>query len=64
MTAKEEIIAVVNDFPADASFDAISEKIRVMAAVRRSQASIAAGKFKTQEEVEKIFEGWVAKWQK
>jgi hypothetical protein len=64
MTAKEEIIAAVNEFPADASFDAISEKIRVMAAVRRSRASIAAGKFKTQEQVEEIFQGWAAKWQK
>jgi hypothetical protein len=64
MTEKEEILAVVNDCPANASFEAITEKLRVIAAVRRSRASVAAGKFKTHEQVEQIFERWAAEWQK
>lgn len=64
MTAKQEVLAVIKDFPEDASLEEISEKIRVFAAVRRSRASVAAGKFKTQEQVREIFDGWAKKWQK
>jgi hypothetical protein len=63
VTAKEEILALVSHFPPDASYDDISEKVQVMAAIRRSKASIAAGKCKTQEQVEEIFRGWADKWQ-
>ena len=42
--------------PEDASFEEISEELRIMASIRRGRADITAGRTKTQEEAEHLLE--------
>jgi len=48
--------------PENASLDEIIEELRIIAAVRRGRAEIAAGRFKTQKEVERLIESWATDW--
>ena len=48
--------------PENASLEDITEELRIMAAVRRGRDDIAAGRTKTQEEVEQLVESWATKW--
>jgi hypothetical protein len=62
VNAKDEIVALVNRMPANATFDAISEKIETIAALRRSQASVAAGRVKSHDEVKRWFHELSREW--
>ena len=44
------------------SLEEITEELRIMAAVRRGRADIAAGRTKTQEEAERLLESWATAW--
>ena len=58
MTDKQEVIEALSAMPEKVSLDEIIEEIRIMATVRRGRADIAAGRFKTQEEVERLVASW------
>ena len=62
MTDKQEVIEALNAMPENVSLDEIIEELRIMNAVRRGRADIAAGRTKTQEEVERLVESWATKW--
>jgi len=52
MTDKQAVIDALQRLPEDASIDEITEELRINSAIRRGSADIAAGRIKTQEEVE------------
>ena len=56
MTDKQEVIEALCTMPENVSLDEIIEELRIMAAARRGRAAIAAGRTKTQEEVN----GWLS----
>jgi predicted transcriptional regulator len=58
MTDKQEVIDALRSLPEDTSLEEIIEELRIMAAVRRGRAAIAAGRTKTHEEVEQLVESW------
>jgi len=58
MTDKQEVIEALSAMPENVSLDEIIEELGRMVAVRRGRAAIAAGRFKTQEEVEQIVASW------
>jgi predicted transcriptional regulator len=62
MTDKQEVIEALNAMPETVSLDEIIEELRIMAAVRRGRAAIAAGRTKTQQEVRQLVESWAESW--
>lgn len=58
MTDKQKVIEALSCMPENVSLDEIIEELRIMAAVRRGRADIAAGRFKTQEEVKQLVASW------
>jgi predicted transcriptional regulator len=58
MTDKQEVIEALSTMPEDASLEEIIEGLRIIAAVRRGRADIAAGRVKTQDEVEQLVASW------
>ena len=62
MTDKQAVIDALSRLPEDVSLDEITEELRIMAAVRRGRADIAAGRTKTHAEVEKLVESWATAW--
>lgn len=62
MTDKEAVLDALSRLPENASLEEITEELQVMAAVRRGRADVAAGRTKTQEEVEQLVESWATKW--
>lgn len=62
MTDKQTVIDAFQRLPEDASLEEITEELRIMAAIRRGRADVAAGRTKTQEEAEKLLESWATAW--
>ena len=62
MTDKQAVIDALQRLPEDASLEEISEELRIMAAIRRGRADVAAGRTKTQEEAERLLESWATAW--
>jgi len=62
MTDKQEVIAALDAMPENVSLDEIIEELGIIAAIRRGRADIAAGRFKTQKEVERLVESWATNW--
>ena len=62
MTDKQAVIDALGRLPENASLDEITEELRIMAAVRRGRADVAAGRTKTQQETEKLVESWASAW--
>lgn len=62
MNDKQAVIDALSRLPEDVSLDEITEELRIMAAVRRGRADIAAGRTKTHEEVKKLVESWATAW--
>ena len=62
MTDKQAVIHTLAAMPEDASLNEIIEARRIMAAVRRGRADIAAGRTKTQDEVKQLVESWAESW--
>ncbi len=58
MTDKQAAIELLSSLPEEASLDAMIEEMKVLAAVKRGRAAVAAGRTKTQEEVEELVESW------
>jgi len=62
MTDKQAVIDALERLPENASLEEITAELRVMAAIRRARADVAAGRTKTHEEAEKLFESWATAW--
>jgi predicted transcriptional regulator len=62
MTDKQAVIDALSRLPENVSLEEISEELQIMAAVRRGRADVAAGRTKTQQEVEQLVESWATKW--
>jgi len=62
MTDKQEVIEALNAMPENVSLDEVIEELRIMVAVRRGRADIAAGRTKTQREVKQLVESWAESW--
>jgi len=62
MTDKEAVLDALSRLPENVSLEEITEELQIMAAVRRGRADIAAGRTKTQEEVEQLVESWATRW--
>jgi len=58
MTDKQAVIDALSRLPENVSLEEISEELQIMAAVRRGRADVAAGRTKTQQEVEQLVESW------
>ena len=62
MTDKQAVIDALSRLPENASLEEITEELRIMAAVRRGREALAAGRTKTQEEVEQLVDSWATGW--
>lgn len=62
MTDKQAVIDALQRLPENASLEEIAEELRIMAAIRRGRADVAAGRTKTHEEAEQMLESWATAW--
>ena len=62
MTDKQAVIDALGRLPESATLDEIAEELRIMAAIRRGRGDVAAGRVKSQEEVERLFQSWATAW--
>ena len=62
MTDKQAVVDALQRLPENASLEEITEELRIMAAVRRGRADVAAGRTKTHEEVQALMESWATAW--
>lgn len=62
MTDKQAVVDALQRLPENVSLEEIREELRIMAAVRRGRADVAAGRSKTHEEVQDLPESWATKW--
>ena len=62
MTDKQAVLDALQRLPESATLDEIAEELRIMAAIRRGRADIAAGRTKTHEEAEELMESWATAW--
>jgi predicted transcriptional regulator len=62
MTDKQAVIDALGRMPESASLEEITEELRIMAAIRRGRADVAAGRTRTHEEAETLLESWATAW--
>jgi len=62
MTDKQAVLDALQRLPENATLDEIAEELRIMAAVRKGRSDVAAGRVKTQPEVELMFKSWASAW--
>ena len=62
MTDKQAVLDALQRLPENATLDEIAEELRIMAAVRKGRSDVAAGRVKTQPEVEQMFKSWASAW--
>jgi len=62
MTDKQAVVDALQRLPENASLEGITEELRIMAAVRRGRADVAAGRTKTHEEAQDLLESWATAW--
>lgn len=61
MTAKRMVLETVEQIPDDASFEEISKRIEVVAAIQKGLDSLDRGEGKSIDEVEKLVASWTTK---
>ena len=62
MTDKQAVLDALYRLPENASLDEIAEELRIMSAVRRGRADVAAGRARTHEEASQLLESWASAW--
>ena len=62
MTDKQAVVDALERLPEGASLEEIAEELRIMAAIRRGRADVAAGRAKAHDDVEKMIESWATTW--
>ena len=61
MSVKEAVLNAVHEMPDEVSFDDVLEQLEILAAIRRADDDIAAGRVYSQEEIEQEVETWFSK---
>ncbi len=61
MSVKEAVLNAVREMPEEVSFDEVLEQLEILAAIRRADEDIAAGRVYSQEEIELEVETWFSK---
>jgi predicted transcriptional regulator len=61
MSDKQMVLERVRQLPEDASVEAISEEVEILAALRRGVAAADAGHTRSHEEVKHLLAAWNAK---
>ncbi len=61
MSVKEAVLNAVHEMPDEVSFDDVLEQLEILAAIRRADEDIAAGRVYSQEEIEQEVETWFSK---
>ena len=61
MTAKQMVLETVGQLPEDASFDEITRRLEVVAAIQKGLDSLDRGEGRPIDEVEKLVASWTAK---
>ena len=62
MTDKQAVLDALQRLPENVSLEEITEELRIMEAVRRGRADVAAGRTKTQKEVQELVRSWASAW--
>lgn len=60
-TSKEMVLHLVQQMPAEASLDEISEQVAILAALQRSERAADAGKLVAHDEVKRRLSSWLTK---
>lgn len=58
---RELAISLIRDLPKEVSLEDISEEIAILAAIKRGQEDIKAGRFTTHEELKRQIKTWNTK---
>jgi predicted transcriptional regulator len=61
MNDKQMVLARVRQLPEDASVEAISEEVKILAALQRGVEAAEAGRTQAHAEVKRLFAAWNAK---
>jgi predicted transcriptional regulator len=61
MSNKDTVIEAVRQLPDDVSFEEITERIAILAAIRKGEQAADAGRVTSHEEVKKKFAQWTSK---
>jgi len=61
MTAKKMVLETVEQLPDDATFDEITARLEVIAAIQKGLDSLDRGEGKSIDEVEKLMASWITK---
>jgi predicted transcriptional regulator len=61
MTAKRMVLETVEQLPDDASFEEISKRLEVVAAIQKGLDSLDRGEGKSIDEVEKLVVTWTTR---
>lgn len=62
MTDKQAVLDALSRLPENATLEEIAEELRTMAAIRQGREDVAAGRTKSHEEAEKLFQSWATAW--
>lgn len=62
MTDKQAVIDALGRLPENVTLKEIADELKIMASVRSGRNDIAAGRSKTHEETEQLFESWATSW--
>lgn len=62
MTDKQAVLDALGRLPESVTLDEISEELRIMAAIRRGRADVAAGHTRTHPEAGQLLESWATAW--
>jgi predicted transcriptional regulator len=61
MSNKDTVIEAVRALPDGASFEEILEEVAILAAIRRGQADVEAGRVISHEEVKRQVASWISR---
>jgi predicted transcriptional regulator len=62
MTDKQAVMDALQRLPENASLDEITQELRLMAAIRRGRADVAAKRARPHEEVKELLSSWATAW--
>ena len=62
MTDKQAVLDALDRLPERVTLDEITEELRIMAAIRRGRADVAAGRVRSHQAVEQQVESWATTW--
>lgn len=61
MSIKEAVLVAVSQLPDDAGFEEVLEQIETLAAIRRGEEDVEAGRVVPHDEVKRRIASWITK---